>query len=204
MSAKTDSRLAVDSQNDIRWYEFHRWLNPFAKQRTRMWTPLPPDEIEAALRPHIFRFRSSPLPHEGLYGGLKPWGFVLRQESFGEPRLVARYDERSTGVWLKLQVSRTTPGLFRWALSVLIWPLTSVFWILCLLASGAFGSLLSLLFDGHWITGEPIPGQPAILLIMTPIALYWSARAIANNYKRRDEIDFYQRFLAETIDARRR
>ena len=62
---------AAPTMNDnIRWYEFHRWLSPFARWQGSFVTPLTPQEIAWRLYPH---FVAAPVPETTLlYNKLKP------------------------------------------------------------------------------------------------------------------------------------
>jgi hypothetical protein len=179
-----------------------RWLNPFASQRTAMWTPLKPDEIEAALRPLMFNYRRSYIPHEGVYGVLKSWGFVIWSHMLQSTRLDVRYEKHPGGTVLNMRVRRSVAGLFLWALNMVGWPVAATSWIYSLHASGFFSSILSLSFDNLWISGQRFPMQPALYLVMIPFALHSTLKFITNCYQRSDEIDYYRTLLSYIIDAR--
>jgi hypothetical protein len=190
--------------SEIPIYELHRWLNPFARQRAVMVTVMKPDEIEHALRPHLFSFTRSHLPHEGLYGSLKPWGFTLKRAVFQQPFLTVRYEPSADATRLELTVRRSLRGVLGWGWDRAVAPLAAIYFMMLLFSHDILGLPYWVDTSALWQAGNELYEQPAIWLVMAMASAGRFINAIIDSYRSRIEVEMgnYKQALSDVIDAR--
>ncbi len=173
-------------QGDIRWYQFHRWLNPFRSEYLVLWTPFTPEEIECELHPFMFRQARKHDPGPIFKGRFDPAGFALHLWKKPMPEmhirtwLVARYEPLREGTNLHVSFGSTRRSA-RIATAII---LTS---IVCAVVLGTAAILTYGVFYG---------------LIAFSSALTVVAFGIGRWHHRHD-LDFYARFLTLVLTVHR-
>ena len=192
MQEQSNPGTPLSATTVIRWYEFHRWLNPFAKQRARMATQLTPREIEEALRPRYARYFFRPSARACRNHPRHPAGFALRLAGLGSRQLRVRYvDCPGATTVLSLEYGVTTRELARTTAIAVAWTVVMV---------------ATLLLYSHLPYLEAFRGQPGyradwfgvmvLLLTATLLAAYG-----AGSWKSRAGLSHYQDILAVAIRA---
>ena len=198
-----DELVDMERLDGIRWYELHRWLNPFARQRSQVTTSLVPGEVENTIRPFLFSYRWSHLPYKGLHGSLESWGFLLKREMFQQPRLKAKYHEHDAVTDLDLEFGRSRWGIFGWLWNMTVWPIISFIYIVELFSAGVLGPPDWIDFNALWQSGDPLAQQQyAIRLCIVIFGISQMVATIVNSYRRRFDLAFYETFLSDVINAR--
>jgi hypothetical protein len=182
------------SKGSVGLHEVHRWLNPFAKQRSKMIIAKTPEEIEDALRPELYDLNWRHLPFDGYFGQLESWGFILERQSNQKPVLIARYGPMANGTRLSLTVGRAGRGMLSWIWNVVILPIVVA------------GNLILMYQNGGDILSGPISGDRAIQTAVAALVVVWGpvsiGRFLVNSYRHRDDLSYYKQVLSQVIDAR--
>jgi hypothetical protein len=187
---------SVPHDDNIRYYELHRWLDPRFKQRATMLTPLTPGEIRAVLQLRLLSIRRFPIPYAGLYGSIAPWGFSLRRSALAPRRLQARYGESSVGTSLTMEFGTSRWGWVRLVIYLIFWP------VLMLSAALQLDSVsLANPIDSLWTDGEVFWEQPLVTIVILIFGLEAVASYVRDSWRSRDDVSFYRRYLADAIDA---
>ena len=141
-------------------------FNPFAMQRAELATSMTPEEIEAAVRPHLFNFFKSKLPHAGLYGSVDGEGFKLRRELFQQLTLVGSYESSRDATVINLDFRRTPTGILAWVWHILFPPLLFVVTAYVLYSEGVVGPPGWVNLDAVWIAGANFREQYALMFLV--------------------------------------
>ena len=174
----------VRTESDsIRFYELHRWLNPFQEHRFELVSPLDPLEIASAVRPYLWeRDRVS---HEDnvFLGTSTPTHLDLQR--FGPPQptkptLSVELEDIRSGTIPIAKLRLHPQDALVVALLTPILAAISVFMLFRAMISGAG------------------PIGTVVLIGTLPIFIAF----LIDRWTARSEHDFYRRFLARVLQAR--
>lgn len=115
-TAQGDARYG--QSDGIRFYRFHRWLNPFRTKQATLWAPFIPSEIERELHPFMFRQARRSDPGPIFQGSFRPDDFQLRwfrRDGSGiafpfQETLSVRYEPTTNGTVLHLSLGMPNRG----------------------------------------------------------------------------------------------
>ena len=174
---------APTMNDDIRWYVFHRWLNPFKQRQLELVSPMTPVDITEKLNLHIAtsgRFRGT---QPFFVGEVTPNRVELQRGSSNQPgpRLAGQLHESSEGTLLISIVGLRHRDAVRSTM-------------------GGLGFVFITVIGWIWIATSGI-GFPSVFLPLAGtvmLALY-----VINRWISRHEHRFYEKFLSEALAARR-
>ena len=113
---QAESKFGTPQSNtaEIRWYEFHRWLNPFRVERATITTRLAPQEVRDRLRPHLYDIPWRPIGSESRQFGVLEDAdkIAMRQRDRGRRSLHVEFVGDSSGTSLRLELRRSRLDTF--------------------------------------------------------------------------------------------